>query len=364
MADRDFDREAWSTRERALSTDFNFSASYAERALRSVLQGLTNSRVSASDDTTQSPPPSGFLGDGLKARPTNPASLAIKLTPGLGFFGSTTGATSIGGVIGVDDHQDFKPLVLSELETLVVPPNTSGNPRIDIIEVKFRRTLSDPASREVVQTNTGAPVASLVNKTLTWALDGQQGIATTPNNNTTPIGYKTGTPAGSPSAPPTSPGYIKIAEISVANGASSLSTSNIKDLRRVLAVYGQHRVAGVVSVARDTGTATLLEFSAPPGIEVDSVSGSAENNGRMQMGITISRGLPSLDVNRVSAHCTVDAGNPEHFPMVAVQVPSVTGDKLGLVFQSCVLKISVGSVLSPLETHPNPAIYRFSLSFW
>lgn len=268
MSNNPFDREVWNPRERPYSTDNNFAASYADQALRELMVYFLNSRTSASNDASQANPPTSFFGDSFKARPGG--GLSVSLTKGIGFFGDVSNQnTSIGGVFGVNDLSAFKPLVLTQPEVITVPPNATANPRIDLIEVKYREELTDPTNRDVMS---AVPpyvfTPNLVNKTLTWLLNGQQGTVTTPSPSTTYIGYVVGTPAASPVAPTPTAGYERVAWIGVAAGAVTITANEIVDWRRTAVPNGVQRASCLVTSTPATQTHAITEVTAPPGVEV------------------------------------------------------------------------------------------------
>lgn len=96
-----------------------------------------------------------------------------------------------------------------------VPANGSGNPRIDIIEAQYttvdydtqQRAFKDPATGDISYSNMTVKQRS----SITFQL-------------------KQGTPAASPVAPSTTSGWMKIAQVYVANGASSILDANINNV--------------------------------------------------------------------------------------------------------------------------------------
>jgi len=126
MAGNSWDREIINTRERPLSSDINALQSQLDRTLRDVLMKMFVGRASATSDISDTPN-SGFIGDSLKCRPSNPVGNSLKVAAGLGFMyspGDTPAA--IGGLSGLDDLSFYKPLPLLADANLVGLPAGPG----------------------------------------------------------------------------------------------------------------------------------------------------------------------------------------------------------------------------------------------
>jgi hypothetical protein len=223
MADNPFSREIWNVRERPLSTDLNYAQTFSDRSLRDFIRALLA--------PTPSTVVTGFLNRSFKVIESGP-SMNVVIQPGLGFIDAAGDVPStIGGVTGLDDPASLKPLPLSAAQTIAIDAAHATLDRIDIIEVFYDRRAQDPTSRDILNPATGVFAPGLVNKVLAWYLDGRTGRVVTPADSTTGIGYKVGVAAGSPSAPPTTSGYVKIAEIYVTAAHTSIVTGDITDTR-------------------------------------------------------------------------------------------------------------------------------------
>lgn len=214
---------------------------------------------------------SGFFGDAFKVVPQSPAGMFVRLRAGVGFFANNTDVpTNIGGVANLNDQDPYKPLALQEIQTIAVPAADPTNPRIDIVEVTYDRRVQDPSSRDIFTAS--APfqfVAASVNKILAWIGDGRVSIDPPPYGvGLAKINYKVGVPAALPAAPAVTAGYTKIAEVRVGATVTSLDETVIKDLRRVIAPYGQHRVSVHAQIPNAAAAATLYALNAPPGTVV------------------------------------------------------------------------------------------------
>ena len=272
MANNPWDQVILNVRERPLSTDMNQQWSQSARSLREMLKYLLGVRTAAANPTLTAG--EGFLGDSFRVGPESPASMNIVVRAGYGFQNNNSDVpVAISSITGLDDRSSYKPLVLNAAQTIAVPAADPTNPRIDIVEVAYDRYVTDSLSRDVLDTGTGQFVATLVNKTLAFLQDGRTSV-----NGAAKINYKTGTPAGSPAAPSTTAGYIKIAEVRVDALATSIAENKIKDLRKVLSEGGRgHRVSGLISLAM-TGsppTVTIWHLIAPPGFNIAILPGYA-----------------------------------------------------------------------------------------
>lgn len=268
MADNPFDRTVINARERPVSSDINQAQSQLDRTARYLLDQLFLPRAAIADERAGAPV-SGFIGDGFKVREDSPAGLSVVLAAGQGFQLSAADTPSnIGGVPEVDDLSRYKPLPLLSDVTIAVDPSNPTNDRIDIVEVAFFRRLADPTSRDVLNTTTGAFDPTSVNKALAWNMENDVGVVTTPDNSTTAVGYKAGAPSGTPAEPPTTPGYIKIAQIAVAKNVTQINQEDIQDLRLLLAFGGIQRVSMRIDVDTGSPPPVMEALTAPPGILV------------------------------------------------------------------------------------------------
>jgi hypothetical protein len=267
-----WDQTSINVRERPLSSDVNGEASQINRTLRELLRYLLAGR--ASNSVLTNAPATGFLGDSFRVGPESPAAMGVVVRAGYGFMDNLSDvAADIGGCLNLNDLSAYKPMFLGTSQSLTVPAADPSNPRIDIVEVKYDRRLTDNTSRDVLNTGTGAFDPTLVNKTLAWIQDGRTSL-----NGSASINYKTGTPAGVPAAPSTSAGYVKIAEILVDAAATSIAENKIKDTRSLLFPNGGFgRVTGRIRLAM-TGSppaVTLDYLNAPPGVSVAFTTGYA-----------------------------------------------------------------------------------------
>lgn len=273
MANNQFDRTAINVRERPLADDINSAQSQLDRTLRYVIDQLFVPRASDTDERKASAPLSGFIGDGFRVRESSPVGLSVALASGLGFQSVPTDVpNAIGGVPGIDDLSRYKPLPLLADVTINVPAADPTNARIDIVEVAFNRRLTDSTTRDVLNASTGAFDPTSVNKTLAFSMSSADiGTVTTPANNTTAIGYKAGLPSGTPSIPPTTPGYVKIAEILVGNGVTQVNQEDITDLRLLLGLFNRLEASIRFTSPTTAVPCTIDSVQAPHGVRLVTV---------------------------------------------------------------------------------------------
>lgn len=272
MGNNAWDRTIIVQRERPLSSDINAGWSQADRTLREILRSAFAKR--ASNASGSNAPATGFVGDGFLVGAQSPAAMAVNVRAGYGFMDDLANiAVDIGSALNLNDLSAYKPMMLGQQQSLNVPAADPSNPRIDIIEVAYDRYVTDNASRDVLDTGTGNFVATLVNKTLSWLQDGRTSL-----NGSAKINYKTGTPAGSPSAPSVTAGYVKIAEIRVDAAATTIAQNKVNDTRPLIFMGGGFgRASGRIQLAM-TGSppaVTLDYLNAPPGVSVAFTTGYA-----------------------------------------------------------------------------------------
>lgn len=267
MSNAPWDRVAVNPLEKPLSSDIDQLETYWHSTLLDLLYNQHSSRISYSDPTFKGQPVfnglgAAFVGAGFMLGVGS--GLVAHVLPGHGFFSNSVvpPELNLSGLIGMSDLAQIKPLFLSVAQDIALAAADPTNPRVDLVEVKLGRRYMDSLSRDVLNTTTGQFVPTLINKTLSYALDGQ-----TSRDGTAAINVKTGTPAGSPVAPGLDAGYVKLGELYVPANAVSLDASKISDFRRMFLPNGILRVSGTV-LASNAASPTLESVIAPPGVKV------------------------------------------------------------------------------------------------
>ena len=154
--------------------------------------------------------------DDFKVTETSPASMAVEVKPGQAVVENDS-------YVYASHTTKYWYVKSDSTETVTISSNTSGNDRIDIIVLKRDNSASpdDTAS------------------------------------NVFDIEVVEGTPAASPSAPATPSDSLKLAEVYVANGASSITNSNITDSRQNLKFNKNHiNITSGTQAARAYKTST------------------------------------------------------------------------------------------------------------
>lgn len=216
--------------------------------------------------TLRSDRTAAFHDDGLLALP-RPSSLTVDIQPGLGWLLATGDVPSTvpSAPAGVGDEDPFKPVLLRASKSFTVPA-PSANPRIDLLEVKYQRELTDAVEVQILDPSTGVLGPVTLPKTLAVALDG----VTPTFNGSGLLNVKHGAESVSPTAPTVTTGYAALATFLVSN-----STSTITEVRdhRLIVPRGTNglRVTATFLVNTAAWTFADARFHAPPGVLVDAV---------------------------------------------------------------------------------------------
>lgn len=189
-------RQNFNVGQEIVSEDLNYIQSRADKGLFDrVLYELMGRKTDA------------FFGDSFK--PLYQSSTSILVKAGLGFMSATSDGK----------EPSKKPVTRATDVTLNIDTPDSSNGRIDILVVKWDIKDVDTESRKYKDefTDTISTQDFIVSKD--WdAL----------------VEIVTGTPAGSPIAPATPTGYLKIAEIAVSASTGIANQAAITDLRSLL----------------------------------------------------------------------------------------------------------------------------------
>ncbi len=225
MSNKPFDRTILHELEKPLADDINQLETNFDQTFRFFLAALFA-------DSETGTPLDGFLSTGLQVSSASPADMSVSVTAGLGFQLQSSIEVAIDSVPGLNDLDTYKPIPLLANQAFTVPVAPVGpNSRIDIIEVKAERITTDPSLRQVLDPGLGQFVPDTLDKTLAWALDGRASVVSAPSPSTEPLSYVIGQEGAPGLAPPTSPGYIKIAEIAVGSDVLAITADDVTDFR-------------------------------------------------------------------------------------------------------------------------------------
>jgi hypothetical protein len=279
MPDQPYQRTILYPLEKPLADDVNQDWSQDDRSLRESLKQLFGSQ-------------NGFLRGSLQVVPSLPLGLSVVINPGLGFYTNGTDTPSaIGGVVGLNDLSAYKPIVLSNGQTIAVPAPPGSNSRIDLIEVAYQRVTDNSQSREFLNPVTSAFSPALVPKTLDFNVDGTLAYYSATAVPTTALAYKSGVVSATPTPPATDTGYMPLCYITVASGVTTITSGDISDQRPLITLGG---VVGIIP-----GTLLNVQFltggggtyTPTPGATKAWVRGNAGGGGGGGVaGSTISAG--------------------------------------------------------------------------
>lgn len=280
MAARPFDRDVFRYLEGFTEIDMNrVTGESGTSGFMHLLRSVGGPSASPSNTDSLSSF-FGFYGAGFLVTPLSPATDVVRVLAGLGARRDDSDLPAdIGGVQGLSELNDVKPIVLRSAKDIVVPvPPASPNLRYDIVEVAVRRDLYDSTATSFLQLPAATRDVLPVTKTLSYALDQLPvGYVTDPANSTQPIGYKIGQASPAPTPPPTSPGYVKIAQILVnnvvTNPSGTIRQEHIADFRPMLFLGGTASFSVTASFPLAGGAPTIIRASVPPGIRLGVARG-------------------------------------------------------------------------------------------
>lgn len=313
--DAPFDQTNIGLRERPVSADFNQLQSQLYRTMRELVRTAHGGRAGITSPAMQSK--AGFFGDGLRVVPASPTAMSVVVSSGIGF---TFDAADIPSDIGspdlesVDDLSAFKPSPLVTPVTFAVPAApSSGNSRIDIIEIRNDRRLENSVPRRQLDVASRSYLDHNFYKTLAYALDGRTGIVTSPASSTAGLSYKIGAPGSPGVAPATTTGYTKIAEINVLDTTTTIDGSCLVDRRPLLAPGGVATASIAFRIEWNSGApiVTVREMCAPPGMFL-AVDVKRHNSGIAQSNAWVHLFGGEIQTQTASAH---GFGNDDFGPL-------------------------------------------------
>ncbi len=266
MADNTFDRAVANYRTGLSAELLNRSASLLDKEARAIdyMNAIVRNNNVTPVNSTAYKVTEGFYKLGFQPYWSG-AGMGVTLRAGRGYK-LTTVSNDIDGVPGLDDY-GIDPLVLDNAVTITAP-NGTANARVDLIQVKIKRVLTDSASLRYLSDPAAGTITTVgLDTTMSYNMvSADIEIVAEPANNTGYIGYKTGLDDGSLTIPSVDIGYIAVGYVYVPAFAAALTAANIYDIRNLL---NPGRVS--VSLEKDAGTGgsfTLYSICAPPGVSV------------------------------------------------------------------------------------------------
>lgn len=301
----------------------------------------------------------GFLGDSLSLQPTGSPSNQIVIGAGLGLLQNPSPQQNVSGLVGgnpvpvpgLDDTYPWSPVSLSTPITVNVPAADPTNPRIDLIEVKVSRTVTDQSQVLFLtnpQVGQGVPVPAT--KTLTWDVGAAGGVG---NSAGAPIVYKTGTPGGSPVAPSIDVGYVALGYVRVAAAATSFDWDSLIDARNLLFPNGMASVSLLADVpSGSTQDVQLVGITAPPGVRVMATQSASGGSGLFGLYIQAG-GLWNSIVAAASVQCFAQPQNGGGPPTVASTGVATVDGALQTKLLANGYKVALGQKLIGISITPD-----------
>ena len=226
-----------STGEKITSADLVRIGTMAEQALYHLLARLCQSSQSGN-------PIQGFFGADCEV--TISAGLTLSIAEGWGFYYDTAEANEFKAL--------YKPIVVSTAFTTTLDAR-SGSPRIDIVCLA-PLLVEDQSESRSIKAGDGSTSSQSVNKRSRWSYQ---------------VLVVKGTPSGTPAAPATPSGYLKLANVYVPTSGSPV----VADARGRLALGPDLRTEPSSDYAANFVPAGGLAVTAGTGLAVRVASGEA-----------------------------------------------------------------------------------------
>lgn len=268
MANQTFDSVILNQLERPLSSDLNAAQSDSHRDLRDYLNRALAYPIGGSPYESTGLQAPGFIGDGFRVVPQAPAVMGVSITPGMAFVPNPAPQANLGAppILGLNDLSPYSPILLSGAQTFTVPAAPGVGTRIDLIEVRVDRRLTDVTSRDIFNPGTLTFGPQNVAKTLSFDTLGDTQTVLAPAVGSAGLVYKQGVVGGG--VPATDPGYYALAHVIVASGTTSITPLQIADFRPLAAQGGVLSLAASCQFGSQmTGTGSA-KVAAPPGVKV------------------------------------------------------------------------------------------------
>ncbi len=270
----EFDRTIINLMERPISNDVTGAETALDQSLRSFVDYQSRERPVQG---AAFPSTSGSQCFGDSYRVTSTGGMGLSVQQGLAvIYAPSDVPMNINGVLGLDDLAVMKPVLTTAPIAFTVPAADPVHPRIDLIEITYNRQIKNPLSRDVLNPITGRFQPGIVDKLLSFNVDGQFSTG-----GAAAVNYKVGVPATNPFVPATDTApnpYTAIAQIYVPANATSLDNGAINDCRRFYLPGGTGLIQAMVSVNLDTGDLSDFSCVTPPGVRVVACVYQDSNN--------------------------------------------------------------------------------------
>jgi len=190
---------------------------------------------------------SGTLVDGLACTPSTPASMTVNLATGSIYSIAPIDATAYGSLAADTTDQIVKQgIVVGSTPFTLTAPTTSGQSVVYIIQAQFQEVDGNPINEPFINATTGAAYNSTQNTVRKdrCILSLKQGVIA---------------PTGSQNIPAPDAGYVGLWAITIANGATTITSGNI-------ALYpGAPFIVNKLSSLRTRLTSNATYYVSPTG---------------------------------------------------------------------------------------------------
>ena len=275
MADQSFDTTIVNPLERPSAADLNQLQAQIYRTSR------TQDRLQFGWDYSTAY--SGFLNLSFFVQNLTGTGMVLNMSRGIGYFETVSSSSSdIGGVPGLDDLSSYKPVFLSADKAITVPSLlTAGKCRRDLIEVRWKRELTNNVSTDIYNPGTQLFSPVTLAKTMSCDLVGETVDVLEPGEAVDPnayIVYRKGVEIAyvnddswlSAPIPATDSGFLAVAVVNVKTGDTAIPSSRVADARKLLSQGAQFTISGTATIGTSGGVqgAALSDVSlnVPPGM--------------------------------------------------------------------------------------------------
>lgn len=199
------------------------------------------------------------LADGLACGPTTPASLNVLVGAGSIYSLANLEATAYGSLAADTANQVVKQgIALGNTTLAITPPATSGQSQVFLVQAQFQETDGTPVV---------LPYYNASNPSVPYSGPANSGVAqNTVRDGRCVISLKAGIAAttGSQTTPSPDAGYVGLWAITVANGATTVTSGNIAQVPGAPFI-GKKLTAKVATVTRQVFTSSVT-YTPSPGL--------------------------------------------------------------------------------------------------
>ena len=208
------------------------------------------------------------LVDGLACTPTSPASMSVQVGPGSIYSQTSVDATAYGSIAADTTDQIVKQGIIMSTQTFSCPaPGTAGQSVVYLIEAQYQ---------DVDTGSTVLPYYNASNPAVAYSGPNNTGVSqATIRQGLCKVQVKAGTPAttGSQTTPSPDSGFTGLYAVTVANGASTITSGNIVQLTsapfispKLPAIIAAVQAGAANFVTDTSGTANTITIALTPAV--------------------------------------------------------------------------------------------------